>query len=508
MLQKIIATIPIPFLVFGLGMTVQAEDNHPIDPAVSGCISSAIGADRFNVIRSGQPPTSDEEAKMKACFSQSQTVTSPSPLSQPSAQTTSPPQSSPSFTMNPAVEKCAIQALGQDRFTAIKSGQAQPTEAERTKVQTCFTESRSELPRLNDAKSPEVKDHIDPLVMSCMKAAVGEDRFKALVSGSEKPTDADKQAGEACFHKSGKEAPTVTTATTLPTNVKQCLILAVGTDRFNAISKGEAATLIEREAGEKCFGTTSGPIHQSIEVKIDGNVEACLKKAVGEDRFRAISAGALPSDDERSKGEACLKKIPVTKNSASVILPPAAQTVPYLPEKPDVIKIETVQPKVSQNINSFASVAVAADTASAKTVTLKGKATPRSVVDLYIFSDPLHVTTQADTQGNWTYTLERDLPAGNHTAYAATKASGQNVRSKMMPFTIAAAQAVTLSPTVSPIVTPVVSLTPLLATPLTSTAAPSSNSLSGLVMLIIALVILFAIILVFVLKQRKNPPVM
>jgi hypothetical protein len=72
----------------------------------------------------------------------------------------------------------------------------------------------------------------------------------------------------------------------------------------------------------------------------------------------------------------------------------------------------------------------------AKRIMLKGKAPANSFVRVFMFSEPIVVTVKADEQGNWSYILDKTLPDGNHTAYAAiADASGRILaKSEPLPF--------------------------------------------------------------------------
>jgi len=77
---------------------------------------------------------------------------------------------------------------------------------------------------------------------------------------------------------------------------------------------------------------------------------------------------------------------------------------------------------------------------------LSGSSTPNSEVMIYLFSEPLVVTTQAGDNGEWSYTLENPLEPGDHSAYVVTEQNGSFVRSASFPFTIAQAAASEANP--------------------------------------------------------------
>jgi hypothetical protein len=72
---------------------------------------------------------------------------------------------------------------------------------------------------------------------------------------------------------------------------------------------------------------------------------------------------------------------------------------------------------------------------------LSGKTVPNGLITLTIHSDPYTVTTKADKNGNWSYTIT-DLPAGDHYVEASVKDPKTKKTSKigkLLSFTVASA---------------------------------------------------------------------
>lgn len=70
-----------------------------------------------------------------------------------------------------------------------------------------------------------------------------------------------------------------------------------------------------------------------------------------------------------------------------------------------------------------------------------GVADPGQSVLIYVFSEPLVLTTQAGEDGRWTYTLEDPLAPGDHEAYILVESNGEYNRSGSFGFAIAQASA-------------------------------------------------------------------
>jgi len=78
---------------------------------------------------------------------------------------------------------------------------------------------------------------------------------------------------------------------------------------------------------------------------------------------------------------------------------------------------------------------------------LHGKATPNSIVLIYVYSEmPLVLTVKTDADGNWSYIVTDDLTDGKHTAYVAVVDDYGKVTEKSNPlsFFVRQARAATL----------------------------------------------------------------
>jgi hypothetical protein len=120
-----------------------------------------------------------------------------------------------------------------------------------------------------------------------------------------------------------------------------------------------------------------------------------------------------------------------------------------------------------------------------------GTATPGDTVTIFIYSYlPLVMTTDADTDGNWTYTLDSSLTDGQHEAYVVVTDETGKIKEKSSPlsFFIAGAKAVTESDYFKPM--------PLLTSDLAE--APMNRLLywyiGGGVLLILAALVISALI--------------
>lgn len=84
----------------------------------------------------------------------------------------------------------------------------------------------------------------------------------------------------------------------------------------------------------------------------------------------------------------------------------------------------------------------------AKEITFTGHSEPNSFVTLYLFSDPIVVTIKTDSNGDWKYTLDKELPDGSHRVVTAiTDKTGRVLaKSETIPF-VKVAEAITVGQT-------------------------------------------------------------
>ncbi len=70
-----------------------------------------------------------------------------------------------------------------------------------------------------------------------------------------------------------------------------------------------------------------------------------------------------------------------------------------------------------------------------KNLYLSGKALPNTFVNIYIYSQsPIIVTVKTDSQGNWSYELDKDIPDGEHEAYVVLNDNTGKITAKSEPF--------------------------------------------------------------------------
>lgn len=178
-----------------------------------------------------------------------------------------------------------------------------------------------------------------------------------------------------------------------------------------------------------CFGTDPQPFEQGSSYKIPDEIYSCLKGVVGEQRFKEINSGkSVPTFDEKKKANECFAKL---NSEQKNFLPPPPEEIHFLEEDNEAVQFAGATQEKKK---------VKKKEVGGK-VTLSGKGPPDMTITVYIYSDPIVVTTKTDENGDWVYEMEKPLDEGSHVAYALIKSeSGSYVRSSVINFDVLAAE--------------------------------------------------------------------
>lgn len=68
-----------------------------------------------------------------------------------------------------------------------------------------------------------------------------------------------------------------------------------------------------------------------------------------------------------------------------------------------------------------------------KKLVFEGTALPNTYITLYIYSTPIVVTVKTDTNGQWSYSLEKELENGEHQMYVATNDTSGKIVARSNP---------------------------------------------------------------------------
>jgi hypothetical protein len=162
--------------------------------------------------------------------------------------------------------------------------------------------------------------------------------------------------------------------------------------------------------------------------------QECITGTLGTDRFATINNGTTrPTVEEIRRFNVCFASNNYILPSNFAPVAPAA-----IKELPKNEKFTVQKPENVSHTN---------DSGEVKALKLSGKAAPNSLVVIYVFSDPLVLTTTADAEGNWTYTLADPIEAGDHEIYTVVdRGDGVYERSDPVSFIIGTAEAAENNP--------------------------------------------------------------
>jgi len=104
------------------------------------------------------------------------------------------------------------------------------------------------------------------------------------------------------------------------------------------------------------------------------------------------------------------------------------------PSKNDLVKIfpEEPQNSIAPQINTYKVENVSLN--QDKKIEISGSALPNSFVTIYIYSTPIILTVKTNSDGEWNYTLDKELDDGKHTIYTATVANTGKILAKSNGF--------------------------------------------------------------------------
>ena len=187
--------------------------------------------------------------------------------------------------------------------------------------------------------------------------------------------------------------------------------------------------------------------HENINLNIDNNIEELIP--FDEDSGTDSDGDGIPDiienkvegldpndpNDENSAesinaafDNGILSNEEVKKYDSGYIIDQPTKSGELKPDKLKVSKVNNISPKIGINNLVFS-----------------GIGPPNSYVTIYIYSDPIVVTTKTDENGNFTYTLDKNLLDGEHEVYVTVTDDTGKIQEKSNPLTffVSRAQAVT-----------------------------------------------------------------
>jgi hypothetical protein len=256
-------------------------------------------------------------------------------------------------------------------------------------------------------------------------------------------------------------------------------------------ARAVTAVVAENEKGLKDARdelTSQGGLDLYKDTDHDGVSDYDEKHIYQTDPLNAFTAGSLVTDGERI----LLGFDPHSRGNAQVPVESPQTTGEEVSGIFEIHAINIRLRSLSASATSPIATTSGAVPAFREEVTISGRALPNSFVTLYVFSTPVVVTVKTDLSGAWSYTLNSELPDGEHKLYVATVDAGGKIiaKSPAVPF-VKQAEAAAF-------------------TPLLITAAPDVDPLdvlqSNFVVVGGALLLVFAVMAFIMLSLKRAPP--
>lgn len=266
---------------------------------------------------------------------------------------------------------------------------------------------------------------LDEETASCLKEILSNKRYVEITIDNSDPTADELQRAKECTAKPREIS--YARKNEVDPSLLTCLEIRLGPERLQSIlASGQRTLVSELTDARECFTLDEGITQPPLVISIPNETQTCLEDALGVEQAANIQNGTRePTSEERSLASACFSE--TLDDSQQTFMPPPVEQLAY---------IETAR------AGEVAITAVKATTHIAtEVITLSGKAGPYAIVDIYIFSNPIIVSTTADANGDWFYELSYHLDDGDHEAYTVVQHSEKGyVKSEVFAFNVARAE--------------------------------------------------------------------
>lgn len=222
----------------------------------------------------------------------------------------------------------------------------------------------------------------------------------------------------------------------------------------------------------------------SSKLQVSKITQSCLESEINPDRYlEIINKDSLMTANELEKTMNCFA-------TSKYILPSIFSPINPL----EIEKINVDSRLVS--ISKIENIPTTAESNNGELLKISGKSKPESLVLIYIYSDPLIITTKSDKEGNWQYTINDPMQPGKHEVYVVVnKEDGSFNRSNPFEFIISNVAASELNPN---------GLNLKLSGNPTETASQSNNNLIYYVTVSTCVILVAIMILLIIIKINKN----
>ncbi|HPF31239.1 MAG TPA: hypothetical protein PLO25_02975 [Candidatus Saccharibacteria bacterium] len=268
-----------------------------------------------------------------------------------------------------------------------------------------------------------------------------------------------------------------------PENPNTSVSNNISTDSSDDITSSSNTSSSATNETTQAIPTTETQITSS-KLQVSKITQSCLESEINPDRYlEIINKDSLMTANELEKTMNCFA-------TSKYILPSIFSPINPL----EIEKINVDSRLVS--ISKIENVPTTVESSNGELLKISGKSKPESLVLIYIYSDPLIITTKSDKEGNWQYTINDPMQPGKHEVYVVVnKEDGSFNRSNSFEFIISNVAASELNPN---------GLNLKLSGNPTETASQSNNNLIYYVTVSTFVILVAIMILLIIIKINKN----
>jgi hypothetical protein len=265
---------------------------------------------------------------------------------------------------------------------------------------------------------------VDESQEMCLRKRLGEERYLAVWFGGEEPTQLEVNKANVCLPKLNliNYEDKVNDQISI-----KCLEIKLGVDRLRELKSDLSLLSVdELHVGRSCLGLDAGVVKPPVVLETGNAQNECIRQVLGDERFREVyGQGKQPTNKEAGQTDGCFEFVGGDK-PVQMFLPVLPVQVPFVTVDKQTVSIASAGKQAREMKD---------------TLVLNGKGPTNSILDIYIFSEPMVVSVKTDVNGDWTYELAYHLPEGNHHTYAVVRHPEKGlVRSEVFNFGVAYAR--------------------------------------------------------------------
>ena len=265
----------------------------------------------------------------------------------------------------------------------------------------------------------------EPQTITCLESQMGKDRLVRELENPELITIADRNQAAPCFF-----APQIleySTSVQVDNETALCLRLAVDETTLKSYLSGQTRPDLQRHIPiRECLQTTRGLLQTPMILQTPQTVQHCLYQTLSPTIWQEIINGERePTEQQRNQAQTCFGMINQYQRSFLPLLP---DQIVFAEEKPNQIQVDNVRVTALEIPDQVGDP-------DQPVIQLTGSGPPNTIIDVYVFSQPIVISTATDDSGQWLYQLNYHIPPGDHQAIAVARVDEGYIKSEPFNFT-------------------------------------------------------------------------